>query len=231
MRHCGVLFGMLAGVLVAPPAGARAAAVQVDDMGVMRGLLDSDYERVVEILEGWNQILIRDAETHAPEDAAGLRRKLQLPETLPEINTLALGDANYGRGLVAVLFERELSVEQVNLLFCADRVGSVQVLFDDSLTSGDTAQLFSRLYGMGPAVPFGSHRPAFRYPLPGVAYDDDGGWRLEVGASPVTIWDMGTREAVYQPVDPRGRVTGQFWLTSREQAPECARAPQKTDVD
>jgi hypothetical protein len=75
---------------------------------------------------------------------------------------------------------------------------------------------------MGPAVPFGPHAPAFRYPLPGVTYDDSGDWSLQVGASPITAWNMGTLEALYQPVAGQRVITGQFWLTGRELAAQCA---------
>jgi hypothetical protein len=137
---------------------------------------------------------------------------------------LALGESNYGAGLVTTLLDGAVDVKQVNLLFCAGRVGAVQVLFDDSETFGDTVQLLTRLHGMGPSVPFGSHQPAFRYPLPGVHYDEMGRWSLLDGGSPVTVWDMGTREALYHPVAGRGSVSGQFWMTSRELARECAGA-------
>ena len=210
------------GFIVFALISASAVARQIDDMGTVRSFLEQDYASVVGILDKFNQVLIRNTETLAPEQAEELRAKFRFPETLPEINTLALGDSNYGQGLVSFLFEEDFIVEQVNLLFCDGRVGSVQVLFDDRQAFGDTVQLFSRLYAMGPSVPFGSHQPAFRYPLPGVVYDDEGGWSLDVGAEPVTVWDMGTREALYQPVISGRLITGQFWLTSRELVGLCA---------
>ena len=99
---------------------------------------------------------------------------------------------------------------------------AIQVLFDDSETFGDTAQLLSRVHGMGPAVPFGSHQPAFRYPLPGVTYDEEGRWKLDVSASPVTVWNMGTSEGLFQPVGGQRVISGQFWLTHKESASACA---------
>jgi prepilin-type processing-associated H-X9-DG protein len=190
-------FRICCGLVAVTLVSASAFARQIDDMVVIRSILEQDYESVVEILDEYNQTLIRNTERLAPEQAEELRSKFRFPETLPEINTLALGGSNYGQGLVPFLFEEDFIVEQVNLLFCDGRVGSVQVLFDDCEAFGDTVQLFSRLYAMGPSVPFGSHQPAFRYPLPGVLYDDEGGWSLEVGTEPVTVWDMRTREALY----------------------------------
>ena len=197
-------------------------AVQIDNVGVLRDLLDSDFDTAVEHLAGWNRTLIRDLQITAPEDAIAFEARMEAPETIPSTNILPLAESNFGRGLVTFLFDENLSVEQVNLLFCDERVGAIQVLFDDVETFGDTEQLLSCVHGMGPAVPFGSHAPAFRYPLPGVAYDESGDWSLEVGGAAVTVWNMGTLEALYQPVAGQRVITGQFWLTSRELASQCA---------
>ena len=119
-----------------------------------------------------------------------------------------------------MLFEQDFIVEQVNLIFCDDRIASLQVLFDDSRTFGNTAQLLGSIYGMGPAVPFGSHTPSWEYRLPGVTYNE-GEWQLGMGASPVVVWDMGPREGLYQPVGGGGLISGQFWLTDKELAKAC----------
>ena len=203
-------------------SSVSSSAAQIDNLGVLRDLLDSDFKTAIEHLAGWNRTLIRDLQVRAPEEAIEVAPRLEPPETLPSTNTLALAESNFGRGLVTFLFDEDLTVEQVNLLFCDERVGAIQVLFDDVETFGDTEQLLSRVHGMGPAVPFGSHAPAFRYPLPGVAYDESGDWSLEVGASPVTVWNMGTLEALYQLVTGQRVITGQFWLTSRELASQCS---------
>ena len=123
---------------------------------------------------------------------------------------------------MSFLFDDDLFVEQVNIVFCDDRVSTIQVLFDDTEGFGDTAQLLSRVHGMGPAVPFRSHAPVLRYPLPGVTCDETGSWSLGVGVLPVTVWNLGTLEALYQPVAGQSVITGQFWLTRREAAPQCA---------
>jgi hypothetical protein len=209
-------------VLFLAVGGGAGVPAQIADLGTVRNLLEKDYAEVVVLLDEYNQVLIRNTERLAPQQAEELRRQFQFPETLPEIGTLALGVSNYGMGLVSFLFEEDFVVEQVNLLFCEGRVGSIQVLFDDRTTFGDTIGIFSRLYAMGPSVPFGSHQPAFRYPLPGISYDDEGGWTLDIGAEAITVWDMGTREAIYQPVVGGGLITGQFWLTSRELVGGCA---------
>ncbi len=207
-------------ILVSSPSTSNAA--QIDNMGVLRDLLDSDFDTAIEHLAGWNRTLIREIRATSPDEAIEIEARLEPPAALPSTNTLALAESNFGRGLVTFLFDEDLSVEQVNLLFCQEQVGAVQVLFDDSETFGDTAQLLSRVHGMGPAVPFGSHAPAFRYPLPGLTYNESGEWSLQVGASPVTVWNLGTLEALYQPVAGQRVISGQFWLTSRELAAQCA---------
>ncbi len=199
-----------------------SAAVQIDNIGILRGLLESDLDSAIEQLADWNRTLIEELQQTDPDAAVELEAGLEAPRTLPSSQTLALAESNFGRGLVTSLFNEDLTVEQLNLLFCRERIGAIQVLFDDSETFGDTAQLLSRVHGMGPAVPFGSHRPAFRYPLPGVTYDESDGWNLSVGALPVTVWNLGTLEALYQPVAGQRVIAGQFWLTSRELASACA---------
>ena len=201
--------------------GALLAAPQIDDMGVLRNLLGSDFAQALKLIDKWNQFLIRNTEQLAPAQAAELRRRTKLPSEVPGSNTLALAESNYGLGLVTRLFEADFDVVQINLIFCDDRVASLQVLFDDSRTFGNTAQLLGSVYGMGPSVPFGSHTPAVKYPLPGVTYTDEGEWQLGMGASPVVIWDMGLREGLYQPVGSGGVILGQFWLTHRELARTC----------
>ncbi len=205
--------------LVSHPSVSTAA--QIDNIGVLRDLLDSDFGTAMGHLEGCNRALIRELETTAPDEALALEGALEPPENLPSTNTVPLSESNFGRGLVTFLFAEDLTVEQVNLLFCEESVGAIQALFDDGETFGDTEQLLSRVHGMGPAVPFGSHSPAFRYPLPGVTYNEVGEWDLNVGASPVTVWNMGTLEGLYQPVVGQRVITGQFWLTSRELAARC----------
>ena len=201
--------------------GALLAAPQIDDMGVLRNLLGSDFEQALKLIDKWNQFLIRNTEQLAPAQAAELRRRTKLPSEVPGSNTLALAESNYGLGLVTRLFEEDFDVVQINLIFCDDRAASLQVLFDDSRTFGNTAQLLGSVYGMGPSVPFGSHTPAVKYPLPGVTYTDEGEWQLGMGASPVVVWDMGLREGLYQPVGSGGVILGQFWLTHGELAKTC----------
>lgn len=206
---------LVAGSLVLP------AGAQINDMDILGGLVGSEFDDALEAIDRWNQMLLADTERLEPEQADGMRARMKLPTDIPDSNTLALGTDNYGQGLVTLLFEDDFIVEQVNLIFCEGRIAALQVLFDDSLTFGDTVQPLGSIYGMGPAVPFGSHSPALRYPLPGVAYDDEGAWNLDVGASPVTVWNAGTREALYQRVTPHKVITGQFWLADKEQAGAC----------
>ena len=201
--------------------GTLLAAPQIDDIGVLRNLLGSDFEQALKLIDERNQLLIRNTEQLAPAQAAELRARTKLPSEVSGSNTLSLADSNYGLGLVTILFEEDFVVEQINLIFCDERVASLQVLFDDNRAFGNTAQLLGSVYGMGPSVPFGSHTPAVKYPLPGVTYTDEGEWQLGMGASRVVVWDMGPREALYQPVGGRGLITGQFWLTHKELAKAC----------
>ena len=214
------LLPIMLGILWFGPTGSVRA--QTNNIGILRAMLELNFEDTVESLDRWNQILIQNTRQQAPEEAAELEAKLQPPEALPRSNVLALGHSSFGQGLISVLFEEDFTVEQVHLLFCQDRVTAIQVLFDDSETFGDTAQLLSRVHGMGPAVPFGSHQPAFQCPLPGVTYDEEGRWELGVSASPVTVWNMGTSEALFQPVVGQRVLSGQFWLTHKESASACA---------
>ena len=201
--------------------GALLGAPQIDDMGVLRKMLGSDFEQALKLIDEWNQFLIRNTERLAPAQAAELRARTKLPTEVSGSNTLALAESNYGLGLVTMLFEEDFDVVQINLIFCDDRVASLQVLFDDNTTFGNTVQLLGSVYGMGPSVPFGSHTPAVKYPLPGVTYTDEGEWELGMGASPVVVWDMGPREGLYQPVGNSGVILGQFWLTHEELAKTC----------
>ncbi len=210
---------------------ALLAAPQIDDMGILRNLLGSDFDQALELIDPWNQVLIRNTERLAPVQAAELRARTKLPTEVSGINSLSLADSNYGLGLVSRLFEEDFIVEQINLIFCDDRIASLQVLFDDNRTFGNTAQLLGSVYGMGPSVPFGSHTPSLKYPLPGVTYTDEGEWELGIGASPVVVWDMGPREGLYQPVGGGGVISGQFWLTDKELAKTCGEESEGVPKD
>jgi hypothetical protein len=198
-----------------------SASSQIDDMGILHGLLGLDFEEAIEDVRKWNQVLIRNTERLAPAQAAEIRARTVAPEGFPESNILSLADSNYGLGLVSVLFEEDFVVEQINLIFYEERLSALQVLFDDGRAFGDTMQLLESIYGMEQAVPFGSHKPALQYRLRGVTYDDEGKWNLDVGADPVTVWDMGTREALYQPIPGEKLLTGQFWMTNKQLSAKC----------
>ena len=120
--------------LVSHPSVSTAA--QIDNIGVLRDLLDSDFGTAMGHLEGCNRALIRELETTAPDEALALEGALEPPENLPSTNTVPLSESNFGRGLVTFLFAEDLTVEQVNLLFCEESVGAIQVLFDDGETFG-----------------------------------------------------------------------------------------------
>jgi len=202
-------------------AHLRSGSAQINDTGILYGLLGLDFGDAIENIQKWNLTLIRNTERLAPAQAAEIRSRTASPEGLPESNILSLADSNLGLGLVSVLFEDDFIVEQVNLIFCEDRIAALQVLFDDSRAFGDTVQLLGSVCGMGPTVPFGSHKPALEYRLRGGSYDEEGAWTLDIGGSPVTVWDMGLREALYQPVPGETMITGQFWMTNKQLGAQC----------
>jgi hypothetical protein len=145
---------------------------------------------------------------------------------LPEAGNrpiVALTVTGVGQGLVTELFEEDFLTEQVNLIFCRtpERVIAVQVLLDDRRALGRTVDLFQRIYGLPVPVSAAEYQPAMRYNLAGVRYDAEGSWQMQSGAAPVTVWDMGAVEAVYQSVIREQLVTGQLWITDKAGALAC----------
>lgn len=161
------------------------------------------------------------------DSGAGLSSDGDVSDSIPNSGIVILGRENWAGSFVSSLFPGGLSVSQVNLLFCGDRVGAIQLLFDDSVGHGDTVQVLRRHLALGPPVPPAILEPSFHYPLRGF---DDEARQWPPGDDPrlrVTAWDLGEREAVYQPVNasgPGAPINGQFWMTDRAVAFRCATA-------
>ncbi|HEY2383268.1 MAG TPA: hypothetical protein VGK48_18995 [Terriglobia bacterium] len=121
--------------------------------------------------------------------------------------------------MLTFLFEDDFIVERVNFVFCPanapslPRVLALQVLFDDSRAVASTLRLFQGVYQMpAPINPPPDFKPQLMYPL--------------IANLPVTFWDLGTVEAVYQPIPGKALIRGQFWLTAKNVVRECGDIPQ-----
>jgi hypothetical protein len=191
-----------------------------DDVVELRRYLGMTYRSVIQSLDAKNQILLRNTEGLAPAQAAEMRARMQAPATLSkERPVLAAKIENIGQGLVSFLFEDDFITEQVNFVFCPaqpdkpERVLAVQVLLDESRALDTAVRLFQTIYQLPPPViPAPNYQLALMYPV-----------RPNL---PLTIWNMGTIEAIYQPVPGQKLITGQFWLTDRTVAADCMAIPK-----
>ena len=64
-----------------------------------------------------------------------------------------------------------------------------------------------------------------KYKLDGVSYDEQGRWIHASTAPPVTVWDLGKVEAVYQPVKNQQFYSGQYWIADKAAVANCKPAP------
>ncbi|HLH29582.1 MAG TPA: hypothetical protein VKY31_00160 [Terriglobia bacterium] len=206
---------LLLGALLLFQAGVR------NDIQDLRQFLGQTYGGVVDLLNAKNQFLLNNTQRLAPAQAAKMRAQMQVPATLPpEQTVLSTNELNVGQGLVTFLFEDDFIVERVNFVFCppADptmpaRVAAVQVLFDDSRAVTSTLKMLQAVYQMPPPIiPGPDYKPQLMYPLQ--------------SNLPVTIWDLGTVEAVYQAVPGRRLIDGQLWLTAKNIVMQCADIPK-----
>jgi hypothetical protein len=194
-----------------------------NDISQLRQYLGATYPAAVDLLNAKNQILLRNTQPLAPAQAAQMRAQMQVPETLPAVQTvLSTGIQNIGQGLVTLLFEDDFLVERVNFVFCPpdltsapakpERVMAVQVLFDDSRALGTTVGLLRDVYQMpAPIIPAPDFMPQLMYPL--------------APNLPVTFWEFDSVEAVYQPV-PNPLIRGQLWLTDKTVVGQCTNIPR-----
>ncbi len=181
-----------------------------DDVADLRGFLGLNYRSVLARLEAKNQILLRNTERLAPQQAAEMRSRWSAPASI-ETPVLSLSINNVGQGLVTFLFEDDFLTERVNIVFCPagatspERVMTLQVLFDESRTLGTAPEILEKVYGMPISRRPTDHQPALPYPL-----------RPQVQ---VTYWDLGSVEAVYDPYRA-------LWITDKRIAATCSPLPK-----
>jgi hypothetical protein len=191
-----------------------------EDFIELRRYIGMSYRSVIQALNEKNQILLRNTERLAPAQAAEMRIRMKPPDSMPkERPILAAKLDNIGQGLVTFLFEDDFITEEVNFVFCPgeadrpERVVSVQVLLDDSRALQQAVQLLQTTYTLPPPiVPAPDYQLALMYPI-----------RPNL---PLTIWNIGPVEVVYQPVTGQPLITGQLWLTDRTIATQCTSIPK-----
>ena len=196
-----------------------------NDVAELRQYLGISYGGLVRALDSKNQILLRNTERLAPEQAAEMRARMQISSSLPaDRPVVSARIGNAGQGLVSFLFDDDFLTEQINFVFCPpqtapapapavpERLMAIQVLLDENRTVGSTVNLLQTVYQLpAPLPPVTDYQPALTYPLqPNV---------------PSTLWNLGTVEAVYQPVAGRRLVTAQLWLTDKTVVSQCAAIP------
>lgn len=197
-----------------------------NDIVDLQKFLGKEFPAALALLEPTNSQFIRNVEQKSPEQAARMRREMSTPARLEDgQNVVPLVVTNVGRGIVTTLFELDFITEQVNLVFCpADprRVVAVHVLFDERSAIRDTPFLLERVYRMPKPAVFEKYKPAMKYKLAGVTYDDTLQWTKAPTAPPVTVFDLGeAAEVIYQPVTGQRLVTAQLWVGDKKAAETC----------
>ena len=204
-----------------------AALIQLgvhNDVAELRQYLGMPYRSVIQSLDSKNQILLRNTERLAPAQAAEMRVRMQAPSGLSkERPILSARIDNIGQGLVTFLFEGDFITEEVRFVFCPaepdkpERVLAVQVLLDDSRAIQPAVSLLQSIYQLPPPViPDPAYQLALTYPV-----------RPNL---PLTIWNMGTIEAVYQPIPGQQLITGQLWLTIEPLPPSAWQSQSSNSV-
>ncbi|HYR83741.1 MAG TPA: hypothetical protein VE422_06660 [Terriglobia bacterium] len=199
-----------------------------NDLVELRSYLGSNYSRLIQFLNGKNQILLHNTETLAPAQAAEMRGRMRVPDKLPADRPIVTAKIdNVGQGLASFLFEDDFITEQVNFAFCPpqpatpsqparpERVMAIQVLLDDRRALGAAVTLLQGVYQLPPPLPPGAdYQPVLNYPV-----------RSNL---PVTIWNLGTIEAIYQAIPGQALITGQLWLTDKTVRSTCTEIPTLT---
>jgi len=194
-----------------------------NDVADLRQYLGMNYRSVIQRLDDKNQILLRNTEPLAPAQAAEMRLRMRVPDSLPaDQPLLSARITNVGQGLLSFLFEDDFLTEQVNFVFCPaeadnparpERVMTIQVLFDDRRAFAAAVTLLQTVYQMPPPLPPGTnYMPVLMYPL--------------ASNLAATVWSAGTLEALYQPVPGQALVTGQLWLTDKTVVMQCMNIPK-----
>jgi hypothetical protein len=144
-------------------------------------------------------------------------------------NALPLNHQNFGAAIVSSLSNSSVTTEQINLIFCTqtDRVMAVQLLLGKTGAKDNSTDLASlqKTFSLTKSESFATHHPAMKYPLRDITYTDDGQWQNTADGAPVSVWDSGTIETVYQPLRDNPVFSGQIWFTNKTFSNECARGP------
>ena len=199
-----------------------------NDLIELRSYLGSNYPRLIQFLNSKNQILLHNTETLAPAQAAEMRARMRVPDRLPADRPIVMAKIdNVGQGLASFLFEDDFITEQVNFAFCPpqpatpsqpalpERIMTIQVLLDDSRALGPAVTLLQTVYQFPPPLPPGSnYQPVLNYPIR--------------PALPLTIWNFGNIEAIYQAIPGQPLITGQLWITDKTVRSTCTQIPTLT---
>jgi hypothetical protein len=201
-------------------AGLLLQTGTYDDMVQLRAYLGMSYPAVIQSLNEKNLILLRNTEVLAPIQAADIRSHMKVPDVLPAANVLSAKIDNVGQGIVTFLFEDDFITEQVNFVFCPvqqdapARVMAVQVLLDDRRAVRDAVNTLQLIYQLPPPLrptPLNPYQVALMYPV-----------RPDL---PLTIWNLGAAEAIYQPIPGQKLISGQLWITDKTIAADCMNIP------
>jgi len=133
-----------------------------------------------------------------------------------------------GAAVVESLKNALFDVSQMNLVFCPSevpeqqRVMAVQLLLTSIRNDAAPAKSIGPLYGLGDAVPFETHSPSIRYPLPSVTYDGAGRWQKDDEEPEIVVWNTDVVEAVFAKAIGKSPTVAQFWITDKNAARQCA---------
>jgi hypothetical protein len=197
-----------------------------NDVAELRNFLGKDFATAMSQLAPLNNVLLANVEKPSPQQAAQMRQRMANPSALAEKQTIVpLTGTNAGQGLVTFLFEDDFVTEQVLLVFCPRderRVIAVEVLFDDRKALRDTPYLLQKMYKLPEPTKFEDYKPAMKYDLVGVTYDNQGRWTKNAGAPPVMVFDLGRdAEAIYQPIYGERLISGLLWIGDKNAMAAC----------
>jgi hypothetical protein len=201
-------------------------------------LFQSENPKTIERLFG---LSFRDAVQTLQQQNAGYLEKQGLskedigeqnkaPGSLdPNFNALSLNHQNFGAAIVSSLSNDSITTELLNLIFCkqTDRVMAVELLIRKTKSTDNASEisLVQQMFSLPAGVSFETHHPAMKYPLPGITYTDDGLWQAAADALPVSVWEIGRIETVFQPIRNGSSLNGQLWITNKTFSNECAGGP------
>jgi hypothetical protein len=199
------------------------ALLQSINVEQIRPLFGLGYVQTIEMLERWNE----EHFAKLGHTAAQIALRNAFPETLSAGKILPLDAQSPGAGLAAAILPGErLSARQINVVFCpaSDRAMAIQILLssNESPEPVRLVEMVRELYGLPSSLAFESHRPALRYPLPGVAYSTDGGWQAPSGGPPISVWNRDSMEIVFQPIANDPFLQAQLWFADKTVTNQCA---------